>query len=59
MKIELSPGEQIVVGFKDSDGEFTITFDDTKITVESELPGNRFGGSGVIYEESFATGEFV
>lgn len=58
MKIELSPGDTITVSFKDSDGEFTVTFGETSITVESELPGNRVGGSGLIYEESFGAEEF-
>ena len=38
MKITLAPGEQITVTFAGSDGEITVAFNPTSITVHADLP---------------------
>ena len=50
--IKLSPGETIIVGFVESDGEITVAFRETEITVYANLPdaSNR---EGIIYREVF------
>lgn len=54
MRIELAPGEELTVGFKDTDGEFSIGFDGSTptwaIRVKADLPDSS-GRSGIIYEE--------
>jgi len=52
MKIELAPGETLVVSLKESDGEFTIKFGEDAVTVEADMPDTQ-GRTGVIYEEVF------
>ena len=52
MKLELAPGEKIVVALTDTDGEFTIEYGDTDLTVHADL-ADATGRKGVIYHEPF------
>ena len=56
MKIELAPGETLVVSLKDSDGTFTVKFGESAVTVEADMPDTK-GREGVIYEEAFRSWE--
>jgi hypothetical protein len=51
-KVELEPGEQVTVTFKDSDGEITVEFREDALLVTADLPDSS-GREGVIYEERF------
>ncbi len=58
MIINLAPGDELVVQFVDTDGEFRIHFDSktypNTVTVEetSSLPDDR-GKKGILYRETF------
>lgn len=56
MRIELAPGEELIVTLQDSDGEFTISFDkddDKCVKIEADMPDTE-GREGVIYCEDFS-----
>lgn len=55
MKIQLSPGDRLLVNLEGSDGEFVIVWGKTSLTVEAELP-DQAGRVGVIYEETWGPG---
>lgn len=52
MKVELKPGEALVVTFADSDGEITVTFGREAIVVHADL-ADTSGREGIIYREIF------
>ena len=52
MKIELSPGELLMVTLQGTDGMFTIEFGERELTVSVDLPDTE-GREGVIYSERF------
>lgn len=56
MKLELAPGEKIVVTFAESDGEIEVAFNDISIEVSTDWPDST-GRRGVIYREVFGDGE--
>lgn len=62
MKIELKPGEHVMIHFEDTDGEITVSFGDKDnasvslpagIVVHADLPDER-GREGIIYHEPFS-----
>jgi len=53
MKIELQPGESVVVTFAESDGEITVAFTTEEIYVDANLPDSD-GKAGRIYSERYA-----
>lgn len=47
MKVELEPGDKLVVTLKDTDGEFTILYDhggDNRLRVLADLPDDKGRG---------------
>jgi hypothetical protein len=67
MKIELIPGETVVIGLQETDGEITVSFSGLKkdhLTVHTNLPDSFGRGgytgsnpTGVIYDENFEAGK--
>ena len=56
MKIELKPGESIQIEFEETDGQFTVEFNETSIIVKESagLDGSIKGGANeVLYQENF------
>jgi hypothetical protein len=56
MIVVLKPGETLHVQFYESDGEITVDFSETAITVNADLPDTS-GREGEIYREEF--GKFI
>ena len=62
MRITLRPGDVLEVGLEDTDGLFTITYGEERLTVESDLPGSHLGGAGLLYDERYGVepgGKFI
>lgn len=51
-KVELEPGEQVTVTFKDTDGGITVEFREDALLVTADLPDTS-GREGEIYREDF------
>jgi len=56
MRIELQPGEELEVGFTESDGTIIVAYTDTALTVSADLPDST-GREGTIYEERLGVDE--
>lgn len=56
MKILLTQGDELVVEFEDTDGQFKIVYGLTNLQVHSDLEDST-GRVGVIYDEQFNTSE--
>ena len=62
MIVELSPGDELVVRFQDTDGEFRVHFDSktypNAVVIEetTSLPDDR-GRKGILYRETFKRGD--
>ena len=58
MKVELKPGKSVDVVFAESDGEITVAFTETEISVSTDWP-DATGRVGKIYSEVFGPSELV
>ena len=52
VNVVLEPGEKVKITLRDADGEFTVSYGPSELTVESDLPDTE-GRVGVIYNEQF------
>ncbi len=53
-KVELRPGQSVLVTFADTDGEIETSYDHDAVRVKADLPDST-GREGVIYEETYGT----
>lgn len=52
MRIELNPGETVIITLAGTDGEFQVTFGEDAVTVEADMPDDD-ERQGVIYRETW------
>lgn len=50
--VEIGPGERVMVKLRDTDGEFTVKYGETRVTVHADLPDDK-NREGIIYSEKF------
>ncbi len=55
MKVELKPGESVTVTLEGTDGEITVSFNETDVRVTADMADSS-GRNGIIYLEHFALG---